>query len=320
MAKLKDKVQTALDENRLLVLGGQVLLGIQLRTFFESGFDKLPRPTQLLKLGGMGAMVIALALLLAPSAYHRLVEGGEDTPRLMTFMGRVMWPALLPFVAALSIDIFVAGQKVLGTAAGVVLALVALGIGLTLLHGLEAVMRRRRAVRIEEVSAMTHDEEQEGSSLDDKIRHVLTEARLVLPGAQALLGFQFVTILTEAFDKLPAPLKEVHLFSLGCVALSVIFLLTPAAYHRIVERGESTRHIHRFASIMVLAATVPLGLGVAGDVLVVTWKVLRSTTAAGIAAAATLAVTYGLWFGVTLLARRKRSTAYRLRGRSAAAA
>lgn len=43
MARLKDKVQNALDEARLLILGTQVLLGFQYRAAFERGFDKLSR-------------------------------------------------------------------------------------------------------------------------------------------------------------------------------------------------------------------------------------------------------------------------------------
>ena len=38
--------------------------------------------------------------------------------------------------------------------------------------------------------------------LTNKIKHVLTECRVVLPGAQALLGFQFICVLTESFDRL----------------------------------------------------------------------------------------------------------------------
>jgi len=58
--------------------------------------------------------------------------------------------------------------------------------------------------------------------------------------------------------------------------LAVILLLAPAAYHRIVERGETTEHRHQFASGMILAATIPLALGICGDFFVVLRKVLRS--------------------------------------------
>ena len=42
MAKLKDKIKTALDEGRMLVLGAQILVGFQYRAVFEPVFEKLP--------------------------------------------------------------------------------------------------------------------------------------------------------------------------------------------------------------------------------------------------------------------------------------
>jgi hypothetical protein len=39
--------------------------------------------------------------------------------------------------------------------------------------------------------------------IKDKIQQVLTEIRVALPGAQALLGFQFTSLFMEAFQKLP---------------------------------------------------------------------------------------------------------------------
>src|SRR5712691_9693017 len=95
------------------------------------------------------------------------------------------------------------------------------------------------------------------TKLEDKIEQVLTEARVVLPGAQALLGFQFATMLAQSFESLPSSSKYVHLASLALMALSVIFLMSPAAFHRVVERGEDTERLHRFSSWMLLAAMVP---------------------------------------------------------------
>lgn len=36
--------------------------------------------------------------------------------------------------------------------------------------------------------------------LHAKIEQSLTEARVILPGAQALLGFQLIVMMTRAFD------------------------------------------------------------------------------------------------------------------------
>jgi hypothetical protein len=49
--------------------------------------------------------------------------------------------------------------------------------------------------------------ENQETPLSIKIDHMLTEARVVLPGAQALLGFQLIAVLTKPFEQLPPALK-----------------------------------------------------------------------------------------------------------------
>ncbi len=58
-----------------------------------------------------------------------------------------------------------------------------------------------------------------GTDVQTKVEHVLTEARVVLPGVQALLGFQLAAVLTDAFEKLPRSSQLLHLASLGALAL-----------------------------------------------------------------------------------------------------
>lgn len=84
-----------------------------------------------------------------------------------------------------------------------------------------------------------------------------------------LLGFQFAALLIEGFEKLPQASKYVHFASLSFIALAIILMMTPAAFHRLVEQGENTEHFHRFASRTLLASMVPLALGITGDYYVV---------------------------------------------------
>lgn len=318
MAKLKDKIENALSEGRMLVLGSQVLMGFQFRSVFEPAFPKLPPTSHYLKLCSLSLMLIALGLLLAPGAYHRIVEEGEDTDRLHRFTSRVMGYALLPFAIALGLDLYVSMQRTMGQSLAIGLGLAASLFALFYWYGLEFMRRTRREPEVMEKKAMDEKENEqsqaEGSKLTDKIKHVLTEARVVLPGAQAMLGFQFVTTLMEAFEKLPLSLRYVHLVSLMLVALSIVLLMTPAAYHRIVERGEETEHFHRFASRMLVAAMLPLALGLTGDFYIVVRKITESATASLIASVVLLIFFYGLWFGYTLYRRKRKSSTAELRG------
>jgi hypothetical protein len=305
VAKLKDKIQNALDEARMLVLGSQVLLGFQFRSFFEPGFARLPPSSQYLKACALGLMLVAVGLLLTPGAYHRIVERGEDTHALHRFATALMDYALLPFAAALGMDVYVAFGPTLGRGVAVAAGAASGALALVIWYvwTLKRKAERGPEIREEQEMSRREDEKDGGAGLTNKIKHALTEARVVLPGAQALLGFQFVTTLMEAFEKLPLSSRYVHLASLTMVALSVVLLMTPAAYHRIVERGEETEHFHGVASRLLIAAMVPLALGVSGDFFVVVRKITESTTSAVAAALVSLLFFYGLWFGLTVYRR-----------------
>ena len=84
--------------------------------------------------------------------------------------------------------------------------------------------------------------EQSGPTpLATKIEQMLTEARVIIPGCQALLGFQFVVMLTHGFDELPAGAKIVHAAALCFVTVATILLMTPAALHRQAFGGNDSR-------------------------------------------------------------------------------
>jgi hypothetical protein len=307
-AALKDKIQNALDEARMLMLGSQVLLGFQFRSVFEPGFAKLPEYAQYSKLVALAMMLITIGLLIAPGAHHRIVEQGEDSEGLHQFTTRVMGIALLPFAFSLGLETFLATLKVAALHVSIGAGGAATAVALFFWYGIELYQRSKRVKIIQREQAMKDDcnKQEQQTQLKDKIRHVLTEARVVLPGAQALLGFQFATFLMEGFDRLPASLKYIHTASLSMVALATILLMTPAAYHRIVERGEETEQFHRFASAMVIAAMIPLALGMSGDFYVVLMKVTQSQSLSITAAAVALMFFYGLWFGLMLYLRGQR--------------
>jgi hypothetical protein len=312
VAKLRNKIKTALNEGRMLILGAQVLLGFQYRSVFEPVFQKLPLSSQYLKLCGLYLMLIAVALIMATGAYHRIVEEGEDTEDVHRFTSNVMGLALMPFALGLGLDLYVAAGLLFGRGAGIIAGAATTLVALYFWYGLGMLRRGEREpeIREKQMESEREDKESGGTKVKDKIDQALTEMRVVLPGAQALLGFQFVTMLMEGFEKLPASSKYVHLASLAVIALSVIFLMTPAAYHRIVERGEQTEHFHRFASRMLLIAMVPLALGMCGDLFVVVRKVMQSALAGILSAGVMLVFFYGLWFGYTFYLRGRREAAH----------
>ena len=126
---------------------------------------------------------------------------------------------------------------------------------------------------------------------------MLTEARVIIPGAQALLGFQLIAVLTKAFNELPPVFKYIHCVGLTAVSLSVILLMTPAALHRIGFHGEDDPRFFGIGSRLVVAGSIPLAVGIATDVAVVFFKATGNNGLAMGSGLLSLVVLLGLWLG-----------------------
>ncbi len=296
MATLERRVQNGLDETRTLVLGCQILIGVQYQAPLQPLFDSLDPALQ-------RAVLVALVLLLGtfigmicPVPFRLLVERGEDTERLDRFVTRVVNVTLIPFAVALAMNLYVAGAVFYATTAAVLIAIGALVAALACWYGWAATRRARRPRRYE-----MDQRPEEPTKIAAKVRHVLTESRVIIPGAQALLGFQLIAVLTDKFQDLPGALRFAHLASLLIIAATVVLLMAPAAYHRIVEHGEETEEFHRVASRFILGSLAALALGMSCELFVVAGAILDSPQAAAAIALTALAVFYGTWFGLALI-------------------
>ncbi|HEX7722172.1 MAG TPA: DUF6328 family protein [Pyrinomonadaceae bacterium] len=302
MTALKDKIKLALDESRMLILGAQILLGFDLRAAFEPAFDRLSKSSQMLKMATLVVLLCTIALIMAPGSYHRIVRGGSDAEDVHQFATMVMDIALVPILVVLALDIYLSTGRIVGMTGGIVGGAFIGAVGFFFWYGLglSASKREKKSGHQEKKKPRAHP-----TDLKTKIDQALTEARVVLPGAQALLGFQLITMFMDGFDKLPNSSKYIHMISLGWMALTIILLMSPAAYHRIAERGEDTTRMHDFASVLLLAAMVTLPIGICGDVYVVLYKVTSSLPASLGIAIAVLTFFYGTWFGFTTYRRAR---------------
>ena len=111
-----------------------------------------------------------------------------------------------------------------------------------------------------------------------------------------MFGFQLAIVLTQAFEQLPSVSRIVHAASLFLVALTVMMLMAPAAYHRIVYASEDTEDMHRVGGALVTAATVPLALGLTENIYVVIAKIAGSSRAGLIAGGLAFVMLVALWY------------------------
>ena len=139
-------------------------------------------------------MATAIGLLVAPSMQHRIVENGEDTVRIHRITGVFAGMALLPFAVSLGLGFYIVFDHVFGMTAAFVAGSAFCLLAVMFWYGLGFILRtksRKRAMQ-----------EEKSTPLTTKIEQMLTEARIIVPGAQALLGFQLTVTLTKAFGQL----------------------------------------------------------------------------------------------------------------------
>ena len=128
------------------------------------------------------------------------------------------------------------------------------------------------------------DERPEQLSLSNAARFLLEECRMVLPGIQALLGFQLVAVFSSEFDrKLDMVDQRIHLVATFLVALAVVLVMTPAAYSRQAHPREVSEGFIRACTRLLLLGMFPLAVGVCLEFYLIAQAILHSTLSAVLA-------------------------------------
>src|SRR3954470_23635131 len=116
--------------------------------------------------------------------------------------------------------------------------------------------------------------------LSKAVQLLLEECRMVLPGIQALFGFQLIAVFNERFSKLLSEGEQrLHLVAIGLVAVAVALIMTPAAYHRQASPQKATARFIRASTRLVLWSMPPLALSLCIEFYVISRIVLKSDVA-----------------------------------------
>jgi hypothetical protein len=146
----------------------------------------------------------------------------------------------------------------------------------------------------------------EQESLHQQAQQTIEEARMVLPGIQALFGFQLMAVFNNRFQELTPSEQYIHFSSLLLVALAIALIMTPAAYHRLVERETVSHTFIDLSSSLIAVAMIPLMAALTLEVLLVGRLILGSGWASIGAAGVTFAVFAFLWFVYPFLKKQPR--------------
>src|SRR4051812_20042005 len=97
--------------------------------------------------------------------------------------------------------------------------------------------------------------ETESLPLSRAVKFLLDECRMVLPGIQALFGFQLIVVFNAGFSELLTDReRHLHLAAIGLIAVAIAFIMAPAACHRQVDpRTLSDAFVRLSTRLMLLS-------------------------------------------------------------------
>ncbi|HEV8723472.1 MAG TPA: DUF6328 family protein [Candidatus Binatia bacterium] len=153
---------------------------------------------------------------------------------------------------------------------------------------------------------MSSEPNKEQLSLDSATRHILEECRMVLPGIQALFGFQLIAVFNEGFaQKLSTVEQQIHFVSIVLTVIAVALVMTPAALHRQTDPLAVTRQFIRSSTILLLLSMFPLALSICLEIYLIA-HIITSLFWLGLVSAVGLFLLFlSLWIVLPHIEKRK---------------
>lgn len=135
-------------------------------------------------------------------------------------------------------------------------------------------------------------------SLSTAAELILEECRMVLPGIQALFGFQLIAVFSDGFEqKLDSFEQILHLIAIGLVVTATALIMAPAAYHRQTSPLQITEKFIKLATRLLLWSMLPLALGICIDFYLIAQIILDNSLSLPLTAAL-FAIFLILWFAL----------------------
>jgi hypothetical protein len=138
--------------------------------------------------------------------------------------------------------------------------------------------------------------ERQELSLNDSATHVLEECRTVVPGMQALFGFQLIAVFSATFaEHLSQGEQVLHLAAIVLVTIAIVLVMAPAALHRQTEPSSVSQRFITISSRLLMASMAPLAGGICLDVYLIARMIADSRGVAALVAVFLLAMFLGFW-------------------------
>jgi uncharacterized protein DUF6328 len=137
----------------------------------------------------------------------------------------------------------------------------------------------------------------EDLTLSEAVTLLLEECRMVLPGIQALFGFQLIAVFNTTFrEGLSSTEQRFHLAAIGLVAVAVALVMAPAALHRQTSPTAATQSFITVATRLLLLSMFPLMFGISLDFYLIARLILNNRLVSLLLATVLLILFATLWF------------------------
>ena len=137
----------------------------------------------------------------------------------------------------------------------------------------------------------------ENITLSEAVTHLLEECRTVLPGIQALFGFQLIVVFNPAFqEKLSMTERGLHLLAIGLIIVAIAMVMAPAAYHRQNDPRSVSENFIAVATRLLLYSMFPLMIALGLEFFLITRVITNHLTLSILLTALLLTIFSTLWF------------------------
>jgi hypothetical protein len=133
--------------------------------------------------------------------------------------------------------------------------------------------------------------------LSEAVTHLLEECRMVLPGIQALFGFQLIAVFNPIFQEKLTPIEHyLHLTAITLVVFSIALVMAPAAFHRQKDPEAVTEAFILIATRLLLCSMFPLMFALGLEVYIIA-RLITGRVSFSLALGLLLISTYAtFWF------------------------
>jgi hypothetical protein len=140
-------------------------------------------------------------------------------------------------------------------------------------------------------------EVREELSLSEAAANLIEECRMLLPGIQALFGFQLIAVFNSLFAEKLTPLEQrLHLLAIGFVGITIVIIMTPAAYHRQTRPMEITHRFIHISTRLMLFSMAPLAISICLELYLISRLILHDTLFSLLITLGLLTLFILLWF------------------------